>query len=151
MPVQTGQPEIRFSKVGPNADKGVSFVPKIFYFQKVVTAAGNDDFWVIPAGVYIEQIFVRVDTALDGSGTITIGKDGDPDGFINTTDFDASTAGNWATNIASATAAQAEGEYFHASDTLRIVAGGTPTEGQVSGFVKYYELGSMAERIHFSE
>lgn len=148
MSQQAGQPEIRFSKVGPNSVVGISFEPKIFYFQKAITGAENDDFWQVPAGAYIEQVFVRCDTALDGSGTVTIGKDGDPDGFVDTTSFDASSAGNYFTNVGS-TVAQAAGEYFAAADLFRIAVGGTPTVGQVSGFVKYYELDAMEPRKQF--
>jgi hypothetical protein len=148
MTVANGQPEVRFSKVGPHSFEGVSFEPKIAYFEKDISAAGNDDFWTIPAQTYVEQVFVRVETDVDGSGTVTIGKDADPDGFIDTTGFDASTAGNFATNIGT-TVAQAGGEYFHASDVFRIAVGGTPTVGKISGFIKYYELSQMAARgIH---
>lgn len=149
MTLAYGQPEARFSKVGPHSIAGVSFLPKVFYFEKDITGAENDDFWTIPAYTFVEEVFVRIETALDGSGTVTIGKDSDPDGFVDTTSFDTSTAGNWFSSLGS-TVAQALGEYFHASDKFRIAVGGTPTEGKISGFVRFYELGQMAARgIHF--
>lgn len=149
MTVANGQPEVRFSKVGPHSFEGVSFEPKVMYFEKDITGAENDDFWTIPAETYVEQVFCRVETALDGSGTVTIGEDGNPDGFIDTTGFDCSSAGNMGTNLGT-TVANASGYYYHASDTMRIAVGGTPTEGKISGFIRYYELAQMASRgIHF--
>lgn len=143
------QPEVRFSKVGPNSIQGVSFLPKTFFFEKLITSAEDDDFWLAPAGVYIRQAFIRCDVALDGSGTVEIGTDGNPDGFVDTTGFDASSAGNVGTNLGSTTAFAA-GVYLAAADFIRLAVGGTPTVGKVSGFIEYYELDAMQTRgIHF--
>lgn len=147
MSQQSGvQPEIRFHRVGPNAIEGVSFLPKVMHFKKEsISGTSNNDFFVAPAGTFVQQVVVRADTALDGSGTVTIGTDGDPDGFIDTTGFDASSAGNWATNIGTTTAFGG-GTYLHAGDTLRLAVGGTPTVGAISGFLVYYELEAMEDR-----
>lgn len=143
------QPEVRFSKVGPNSIQGVSFLPKVFFFEKDINGAEDDDFWQAPAGVYIRQAFIRCETALDGSGTVTLGTDGNPDGFVDTTGFDASGAGNTGTNLGSTTAFKS-GTYLAAADTIRLVVGGTPTVGKVSGFFEYFELDAMQTRgIHF--
>lgn len=151
MAVQKNQPEVRFDLAGPMGMQGVSFVPKVVTFRKdAISGTSNNDFWVAPAGVFISQAFIRADTELDGSGTVELGTDGNPDALIDTTTFDPSTAGNSATNIGSATAAAANGLYLHASDTIRLAIGGTPTQGEVSGFLVYYELTNMKLRpIHF--
>lgn len=148
---QGKQPSVRFDVAGPFGFQGVSFEPKVITFQKdAISGTSNNDFWQVPAGSFIAQVFVRADTALDGSGTVEIGTDGNPDEFIDVTDFDASTDGNWATNIGSATASGANGSYFAAADNIRLAVGGTPTVGAVSGFIVYYEVGSMVdEGIHF--
>ena len=145
------QPSVRFSVAGPFGFQGVSFVPKVITFQKdAISGTSNNDFWQVPAGSFISRVVVRADTELDGSGTVTIGTDGNPDLFIDTTDFDASTAGNWATNIGSGTAAGANGQYFAAADNIRLAVGGTPTQGAVSGYIEYFEVGAMvSEGIHF--
>lgn len=143
------QPEVRFSKVGPNSIQGVSFLPKMFYFEKDITGAEDDDFWLAPAGVYIRQAFMRIETALDGSGLVTIGTDGNPDGFVDTTGFDTGTIGNVGTNVGSTTAFAA-GVYLDAADTIRLAITGTPTVGKISGFLEYFELNAMQTRgIHF--
>lgn len=144
------QPEIRFSKVGPNSIEGVSFEPKIFNFKKEnISGTSNNDFFLAPAGAFILQGFVRIDTPLDGSGTVTLGTDGNPDGFVDTTGLDTSTAGNWSSNVGT-TVAFAGGTYLHSGDTLRLAVGGAPTVGAVSGFIMYLELEAMEARgVHF--
>lgn len=144
------QPSIRFDLAGPFGFQGVSFVPKVVTFKKdAISGTSNNDFWAAPAGTYIRQAVMRVETALDGSGTATLGTDGDPDGFIDTTGFDASSAGNWGTNIGT-TVAFAKGVYLAAADNIRLAIGGAPTVGAVSGFIEYFELPPMlAEGLHF--
>jgi len=85
--------------------------------------------------------------------TVTVGVDGDADMFITSTDFDVSTAGNWATNIGSTLADGAKGKYFAASDIARLAATGTTlTSGTVRVLFEYYEVGEMFTRgIHFQE
>lgn len=153
MSIQDSQPEIRFSKAGPNGQQGISYVEKVLAFKKEsISGTSNNDFWVAPAGVFITQAFMRVDTGVDGGGTATLGTDGDPDALIDTTDFTATTAGNWATNIGSATAAAANGLYLDAGDTIRLAIGGAPTVGAISGFIKYFEVDAMlAQGVHFDE
>lgn len=148
---QGKQPSVRFDLAGPYGFQGVSFVPKVVTFRKDnISGTSNNDFWAAPAGTFIAQVFVRADTALDGGGTVTIGTDGDPDAFINTTDFTATGLGNSATNIGSATAAAAAGLYLSAADNIRLAVGGAPTVGAVSGFILYYEMPAMlSDGIHF--
>lgn len=141
------QPEIRFSKYGPNSIEGIAYVPKIFYFKKEsISGTSNDDFFVAPAGTFIQQAFVRIDTELDGTPTLELGVDGNPDALIDQTDMDATTAGNWATNIGSTTAVGANGLYLHAGDTIRLAIGGSPTQGAISGFIQYVEMEAMESR-----
>ena len=141
------QPEIRFSKYGPNSIEGIAYVPKVMFLKKTgISGTSNDDFFVAPAGVFVQQAMLRIDTELDGSGTVELGVDGNPDALIDQTDLDASTAGNWATNIGSTTATGANGLYLHAGDTLRLAVGGTPTQGALSGFIQYFELEAMESR-----
>lgn len=151
MSIQNSQPEIRFSKAGPNGQQGISYVEKVLTFKKEsISGTSNDDFFVAPAGVFITQAFIRADVELDGTPTVEVGTDGDPNALIDTTAFDATTAGNWGTNIGSATAAGANGLYLEASDTLRIAIGGSPTQGEVSGFIKYFEMDAILEQgVHF--
>lgn len=148
--VQGKQPSVRFDAAGPFGFQGISFVPKVITFRKdAIAGTSNNDFWAAPAGVYVLQAFVRCDTGLDGSGTVELGTDGDPDAFVDTTGFDASAAGNFGTNIGT-TVAGASGLYLNAGDNIRLAIGGTPTVGAVSGFIQYFEVGSMVdEGIHF--
>lgn len=148
---QNKQPSVRFDMAGPYGFEGISFVPKVVTFKKdAISGTSNNDFWSAPAGTFIAQAAIFADTGLDGSGTATLGTDGNPDALVDTTTFDASTAGNWATNIGSTTAANANGLYLPSGDVIRLAIGGTPTVGAVSGFIIYFEKAAMlAEGIHF--
>jgi len=151
MSVKAKQPSIRFDKGGPYAFTGVSHLPKIINFEKTaISGAENEDFVILPAGTFISLAVLRCDTTVNNSGTVTLGTDGDPDALVDATDFNASAAGNWATNIGSATADAANGLYLAAADTIRLAIGGTATAGAVSGFIVYYEMDSMEDGgIHF--
>ena len=151
MTVQTGQPEIRFSLAGPMAMQGISYVPKVLTFKKTaISGTSNDDFWVAPAGTFILAAFIRADVELDGTPTVELGLDGDPDELIDTTDFDATTAGNSACSLGSTTADGARGVYLEAADTIRLAVGGSPTQGELSGFIVYYEMDNILdEGVHF--
>lgn len=154
MSIHIGQPEVRFSRVGPYSQEGVAFVPKAILVKKTVTGAENDDFWTIPAKTFVSRVVAMVETALNATdATFEVGVDGNPDMFIDTTDFDATTAGNWATNIGSTTAVGAKGQYFPASDVMRMAAAGTTlTEGEVHVLIEYYDVASMEARgFHFNE
>jgi hypothetical protein len=148
---QGRQPEIRFDLAGPMGLEGVSFVPKVVTFQKEdISGTSEDDFWAAPAGVFVTQAFVRADVALDGSGTVELGTDGNADALIDATDFDPTTINNSATNLGSATAAGAIGLYLAAGDLIRLTVGGTPTVGAVSGCIVYFEMEAMIARgVHF--
>ena len=151
MSVQKGQPTIRFSKAGPFSSEGVCPVPKVVTFKKTaISGTSNDDFWVAPAGVFVHHAFIRADVELDGTPTVELGLDGDPDEFIDTTDFDATTAGNWACSMGSASADGARGAYLEAGDTIRLAIGGTPTQGELSGYLLYFEMDDILEDgVHF--
>lgn len=152
MTLAAKQPEVRFNKAGPFSNEGIAFVPKTIVVEKTATGTTNDDFFLIPAGSFVSRVVATVITALNGTPVVEFGVDGNPDMFIDATDFDASTAGNWATNIGSATAAGANGMYFAAADNLRVaVSGSGVSSGKVRFLVEYYELAAMADRIvHFS-
>ena len=145
------QPSIRFDLAGPYAMDGVSYEPKVLCFRKTgIAGTENDDFVTLPAGTFIAQAFIACDTTVNNSGVVTLGTDGNPDALIDATDFDASAAGNSATNIGSTTAVGANGLYLSAADTLRLATTGTATAGAVSGFIVYYELAAMKTNgIHF--
>lgn len=149
---QGRQPEIRFDLAGPMGLQGISFVPKVVTFQKeAISGTSDDDFWAAPAGCFVSQAFIRADTALDGSGTCTLGTDGNPDALIDATDFDPTTINNSASNIGSATAAGAVGLYLAAGDLVRLAIGGAPTVGAVSGCIVYFEMEAMIDRgVHFT-
>lgn len=151
MSVQVSQPEVRFSKAGPNGQQGISYVEKVLAFKKEsISGTSNNDFWVAPAGVFITQAFLRVDTGVDGSGTVELGTDSNADALIDTADYTEATAGNYATNIGSSNADNPEGLYLDAGDTIRLTVGGTPTVGAVSGFIKYFEVDAMlSQGVHF--
>ena len=148
---QGHQPENRFDLAGPMGMQGISFAPKVVTFKKEsISGTSNNDFWKAPTGVFIQACFVRADTALDGSGTVDIGTDGNPDALIDQTDFDPTTIGNSASNLGSSTAVGAIGLYLKDGDTMRLAVGGTPTVGAVSGCFVYYELDAMIARgVHF--
>ncbi|MGC9423774.1 hypothetical protein [Vibrio sp.] len=145
------QPSIRFHKAGPFGFQGVSFLPKVITFSKQgIAGTENEDFLSLPAGTFITQAFIQVDTTVNNSGVVTLGVDGDPDALITSTDFDASAAGNSATNIGSTVAAGANGLFLPDGDKIRLATTGTATEGAVSGFLAYFELVAMKdEGIHF--
>ena len=151
MGVKAKQPSVRFSAYGPYAQDGVSYLPKVIVFEKTgISGTENDDFVTLPAKSFIAQAFIQVDTTVNNSGVVTLGTDGDPDALIAETHFDASAAGNSATNIGSTLAAAANGLFLNASDTLRLATSGTATAGAVSGFIVYYELADMKDQgIHF--
>jgi len=145
------QPSVRFDKSGPYAFQGISFLPKVLCFSKEgIAGTENEDFFVAPAKTFITQAFIQVDTTVNNSGVVLLGIDGNPDALIDATDFDASAAGNSASNIGSATAAGAIGLFLNAGDTIRLSTTGTATAGAVSGFIVYYELAAMKDQgIHF--
>lgn len=149
--VQNEQPEIRFSKAGPNGIQGISFAPKVITFNKDdISGTSDNDFWAAPAGTLITFASIVADVALDGSGTAELGTDGNPDALIDTTGFDPTTTGNFGSSLASTTAANQFGLYLAAADNIRLAIGGTPTVGAVSGIIEYYELAAMQARgIHF--
>lgn len=149
--VQSKQPTIRFSKAGPYGLEGLSFAPKVITFSKTGIAGTEDeDFWVAPAGTFIAQAFITVDTSVTNSGVVTLGTDGDPEALIASTDFDASTIGNYATNIGSTNATNPEGLFLNAGDTIRLATTGTADAGAVSGFLVYYEVDAMlGVGVHF--
>jgi hypothetical protein len=147
--VQGKQPSVRFDSAGPFGFQGVSFVPKVVTFKlEGISDTSDNDFWAAPAGTFIAQAGIRVDTAVTG-GTVTLGIDGNPDAFVDTTGFDATTVDTFATNIGT-TVAAAGGLYLAATDNVRLAVGGTPTQGAVSGFIVYYEMTAMVgEGVHF--
>ena len=145
--VQNKQPETRFNLAGPMGIQGISFLPKVVtFFKDAISGTSDNDFWVAPPGTFIAQAFIRAHTALDGSGTATLGTDGNPDALIDSTDFTPTTIGNSASNIGSATAVGAIGLYLKDGDTIRLAICGSPTVGALSGFLVYYEMGAMINR-----
>lgn len=148
MALNLGQPRVRFAEhFNPGDLAGMAFVPKIVNIRKVVTGTEAENIWAAPAGVFIKQVLAICVVPLDGAPTVTLGTDGDTDALINETDFDVSTAGNWATNIGSATAAGAAGLYLHAGDNIAVEIGGTTvTEGEVRFTIEYLETADMFSR-----
>jgi len=151
--LQSGQPKIRFGDThNPSDSAGVCYVPKVISLTKTVTAAANVDFWTAPANTFIQQACVFVVEALDGTTpAATLGTDGTADALVNATDLSVETAGNWATNIGSATAAAAAGLFLPAGDTLRLAITGTDvTEGKLSVLLFAYNVGEITEDPHFN-
>lgn len=154
MSVAAKQPEVRFNKVGPHSLSGVAYVPKVIAIEKTIVATShNSDFMVLPAGSLITRVDAVVETAINGTNpTISFGTDGDANALIASTDFDVTTAGNWATNVGSTNATNPNGLYLHAADTLRIALVCTNcTEGKVRFLMHYLEKDAIAERgFHFN-
>lgn len=154
MSLTSGQPRVRYAEhFNPGSIVGQSFLPKVITVEKTVTAAENWDFWIAPAGVFIQQVFAYVVTPLTGgTPTAEIGLDGDPDAFIDTTEFDISTAGNFGTNIGSTAAAFPRGAFLNAGDTLRMTLTGTQlTAGKLRAVISYFECADMFDRgVHIS-
>lgn len=151
MSIFAKQPEIRFNKAGPFDSGGVCYLPKILYFKKdEISGTSEDDFWAAPAGTFIQFAGIAAITALDGAGTAELGTDGNADALISTTDFDASTVGNFASSIGSTVTAGAIGLYLPDGDNIRLTIGGAPTVGEVAGFIQYVEMPAMeSQGIHF--
>lgn len=149
MALAKGQPRIRFAEhFNPGDMSALAFTPKTVTITKDIDGAENDDFWLAPEGAFIQQAFAYVIEALNGtSPTVSLGTDGDAEALIASTDFDISTAGNWATNIGSTNATNPEGLFLPSGDFLRIAVVGTDvTSGKVGIFVQYYEVEDMIDR-----
>ena len=142
MSVKQNAPKVRFDKGGPYAHAGVSFVPKVVTFKKKgISGTANHDFFIMPAGTLLTRAFLRCDKVVD-EGTVTLGTSGGADSIINATDFSGETVGN--------SKLFNTGVYFHNGATIRLASAGTATEGDVSGFLEYYEVPSMLNDItHF--
>lgn len=141
--VQNKQPSIRFDLAGPYGFQGVSWVRKSINGTLLVTQAGNIDFWAAPVDVFIVDAFLAVETVLDGTGTLTLGTDGNADALVDDLDWDPTGAGAFISMRGSATADNEDGLYLPAGDNLRLTAGGTPTQGEVRFVIEYYELADM--------
>ena len=149
--VQNKQPSIRFDLAGPFGFQGVSWVRKVINGTLLVTQAGNVDFWVAPVDVGIVDALLVAETVMDGSGTITLGVDGNADALVDDLDWDPTGAGAFIAMRGSATADSEDGLYLPAGDTLRLTAGGTPTVGEIRFVIEYYELADMfAQGEHFT-
>lgn len=149
MALAHGQPRIRFAEhFNPGDMAALAFVPKTITLTKEITGAENDDFWLAPSGVFIQQAFAYVIEALNGTTpTVSLGTDGDAEALVASTDFDISTAGNWTTNVGSTNATNPEGIFLPAGDFMRVAVVGTDvTEGKVGIFIQYYEVEDMMER-----
>lgn len=150
MSLELGQPSIRFNGAGPFGFQGIAFVPKVVTFRKAAIAGTTtDDFYVAPAGCYILDAFIRADIAVNNSGTVTLGTDGDPDALITTTGFSCGTTGNFAHSLSSTLTNT--GLYMNAGDTIRLACAGTATTGGVSGFLVIFEVSDMiSDGVHFN-
>jgi hypothetical protein len=144
MPLQAGQPSIRFSNAGPFGPQGLSLLPKVITIDKVVTTVEEtDDFLVVPAGTFIARAFAFCVNACDANTEVTLGTDGSPDALFTTTAFSVETVGNFAVF--------STGLYLPSGDTLRLTVGGTAAEGQVRFVLETYEIPAMYEQVsHFS-
>lgn len=150
-----GQPRIRYAEhFNPGDVSALSFEPKVITIEKTVTGAENWDFWAAPAGTFIQQVVAFIVTPLTGgTPTAELGLDGDPDAFIDTTEFDISTAGNFGTNIGSTAATFPRGAYLPSGDILRMTLTGTElTAGKIRAVISYFEFGDMFNRgIHLQD
>lgn len=146
MSLAIGQPRVRFAEhFNPGNISALAYVPKTIAIEKTITATVTQNVWAAPAGVFVSRVVAVCQLqSASTDATFVFGVDGDTNAFINETDFDISTTGNWATNIGSAAAPGAKGMYLAAGDNLALqVAGTTVTNGQVRVIVEYYELAEM--------
>lgn len=144
MSIVTGQPEIRFNKVGPMSLAGVSFEPKVILIDKAIsTAEGYEDIMALPAGTYITDVFAVMTDGVGNTTTeISLGTTTSTEALIAATAFDAETDHNSYHN--------GTGLYLGAGGTLRLTIGGTAAAGAARFVISYFELGAMATRgVHF--
>jgi len=150
MSLAHGQPRVRFAeRFNPGDMAGLAFTPKVITVEKDLSGGAEAwDFWSAPAGVFIQQVFAYVlDAATGTSPTVEIGLDGNPDEFIDTSDFDISTVGNWATNIGSTVATSPNGLYLPSGDVLRMTIVGTDlSAGTIRAVISYFETDDMFDR-----
>ena len=144
MGVAVNQPEIRFNKQGPFSFEGVSYLPKIIFFEKKnIAGTENHDFITLPAQTFISEAFIKVDTVVNNSGVVTLGLSDDPDALIDNTEFNIATENNFAKHT--------DGLFLGTRKSVRLAISGTADEGAVSGYLVVYEIASMKNRgIHFS-
>lgn len=155
MSIQSGHPFLRFNRAGPHGVQGLTLVPKAFLAGFDITGTGVDDFWTIPAGTFIQQVILNVETGLDEGATVEVGLDDNADAFIDTADFTDANAEAYATNIGSSNADYPKGLYVSASDLMRLTVAGTtaPTVGRVRVLVTYWELDAAEANpgLHFDK
>jgi len=148
-----GQPRVRYAEhFNPGDIAALSFEPKVITIEKDLSGgAENWDFWSAPAGTFIQQVFAYVvEAAVGATPTVELGLDGNADEFIDTSDFDLSTAGNWATNIGSTVATSPNGKFLPTGDVMRMTITGTNlSAGKVRAVISYFEVEDMFDRgIH---
>ncbi len=149
MPIQ---PTLRYQQANwfndseelpPHNMDGVTYQPHYVLIDVKVTGAANLDFFLAGKKVFIERADLFVIDALDGSGTVEVGVDGNADALIDTADYAEGTAGAHATNVGSANADNPGGLYLPDGDQLRVTVGGAPTKGRVAILLKLFDLENM--------
>lgn len=133
-------------KVTQNPDDmaGQCYLPEWRFYSILVEGAGYVDLCSLPAGTWITELRAHIGTALDGSGTVTIGwtsSGSAPSDIVAGSDWTETTI-NQALVLATATPA---GIYKTSADVIRVTVGGSPTLGEIWLAFAMVNMVDMAE------
>lgn len=125
----------------PASMAGQAYLPEILFFEVNINSSGSGIFWSAPPDTWIVEVEAQIETALDGSGTVDIGVDGNTDLFIANSEWTETSLDQY---IASSKTTAPGGVFLPAGDNLAVEVGGSPTVGKVRIAVWVLNFASMA-------
>ena len=146
------QPTIRFKKVhAPEwgdcvIDEGVSFMPKVLWFEFTTAGSGYNDFLYVPPGTYIEEAVLVITDALDTGALLDLGTDGNDDALIDNADVTEDAVG-----VADSSTTALAGLYFSAEDMLRLTVTNDTDQGTVYVMLKMWNVLEMIAQGNHNE
>jgi hypothetical protein len=146
------QPTIRHKRVhAPEwgdgvVDEGVSFLPKVLWFEFTTAGSGYDDFLYVPAGTYIEEAVLVITEALDTGALLDLGTDGNDDALIDNTDITEDAVG-----VADSSTTAPMGVYFEDEDLLRLTVTNDTDQGTVLLKLTWWQVAEMTNQGYHNE
>lgn len=146
------QPTIRHKRVhAPEwgdgvIDEGVSFLPKVLWFEFTTAGSGYDDFLYVPAGTYIEEAVLIITEALDTGALLDLGTDGNDDALIDNGDITEDAVG-----VADSSTTAPMGMYFEAEDLLRLTVTNDTVQGTVLLKLTWWQVAEMTNQGYHNE
>jgi len=146
------QPTIRFKKIHAPAwgdgvvDEGVSFEPKVLWFEFTTAGSGYEDFLYVPAGTYIEEAVLFITEALDTGALLDLGTDGNEDALIDNGDVTVDAVG-----VADSSTTAAMGMYFEDEDYLRLTVTNDTDQGTVLLKLTWWQIAEMTAQGYHNE